>query len=53
MLATCDFDFGLPAATSANAKEVIGFSLCASDPKFADTTTIGPYAFTMGSGATT
>jgi branched-chain amino acid transport system substrate-binding protein len=50
VLATCDFDFGSPAATSANAKEVIGFSLCASDPKFADTTTIGPYAFTMGSG---
>ncbi len=50
IIATCDFDFGSPAATSANAKEVIGFSLCASDPKFADTTTIGPYAFSMGSG---
>ena len=50
VLATCDFDFGSPAATSANAAEVIGFSLCASDPKFADTTTIGPYAFSMGSG---
>lgn len=50
ILATCDFDFGSPAAQAANDAGVIGISLCASDPKFSDTETIGPLAFSMGTG---
>ena len=47
---TCDFDFGSPSAIAAAAASVPAISLCASDPKFADTKTIGPFAFTMGTG---
>jgi len=51
IIASCDFDYGSPAAISANAAQVSGISMCASDPKFADKTTIGEYAFTMGVGS--
>ena len=47
---TCDFDFGSPAAIAAAGENVPSISLCASDPKFADVKTIGPMAFTMGTG---
>ncbi len=51
IIASCDFDYGSPAAISANAGEVPGISMCASDPKFADKKTIGEYAFSMGVGS--
>ncbi len=51
IIASCDFDYGSPAAISANAAQVPGISMCASDPKFADLTTIGDFAFTMGVGS--
>ncbi|HEX2070025.1 MAG TPA: ABC transporter substrate-binding protein, partial [Thermoleophilaceae bacterium] len=51
IIASCDFDYGSPAAIAANAAEVPGISMCASDPKFADTKTIGEYAFSMGVGS--
>lgn len=47
---TCDFDFGSPSAIAAASQNVPSISLCASDPKFADKKTIGPFAFTMGTG---
>lgn len=50
LVVTCDFDFGSPAAITANGQGVPAISLCASDPKFADLTTIGPASFTMGTG---
>jgi branched-chain amino acid transport system substrate-binding protein len=51
IIASCDFDYGSPAAISAQAAKVPGISMCASDPKFADKKTIGDYAFTMGVGS--
>jgi branched-chain amino acid transport system substrate-binding protein len=51
IIASCDFDYGSPAAISAQARNVPGISMCASDPKFADRTTIGEYAFTLGVGS--
>lgn len=49
VLVTCDFDFGSPAAITAQAKGKIAFSLCAGDPKFG-VQGIGDLAFTMGNG---
>jgi len=51
IVASCDFDYGSPAAISAQAGKVPGISMCASDPKFADRKTIGEYAFTLGVGS--
>jgi branched-chain amino acid transport system substrate-binding protein len=51
IIASCDFDYGSPAAIAANSAEVPGISMCASDPKFADKKTIGEYAFSMGVGS--
>lgn len=47
---TCDFDYGSPAAITAQRHGVPAISLCASDPKFSDKTAIGDLAFTMGTG---
>lgn len=47
---TCDFDYGSPAAITAQRRGVPAISLCASDPKFSDKTAIGDLAFTMGTG---
>jgi branched-chain amino acid transport system substrate-binding protein len=44
MMVACDFDLGAPGAIKANAAHIPAFS-CASDPKFGDTKTVGPYAF--------
>ncbi len=49
VLVTCDFDFGSPAAITAQGKGKIAFSLCAGDPKFG-VQGIGDLAFTMGNG---
>lgn len=46
VIASCDFDYGAPAALTANAQKVIAFGTCAADPKF-DAFAIGPYAFSM------
>jgi len=51
IVASCDFDYGSPAAIAAQAAGVPGISLCASDPKFADTTTIGNMAFSFAPGS--
>ena len=46
---TCDFDFGSPAAITAQSRDKIAFSLCAGDPKFG-VQGIGDLAFSMGIG---
>jgi branched-chain amino acid transport system substrate-binding protein len=46
ILASCDFDFGSPAALVANQKKMPGMSTCAGDPKFG-AQGIGPYAYSM------
>ncbi len=46
VLTSCDFDFGGPAAITANAQNVIAFGTCAADPKY-DAFSLGPYAFSM------
>ncbi len=51
IVASCDFDYGSPAAIAAQGAGVPGISLCASDPKFADTRTIGDMAFSFAPGS--
>ncbi len=51
MIVSCDFDYGSPAAIVAQASDIPGISLCASDPKFADTKTIGKQAFSFAPGS--
>ena len=46
VVTSCDFDFGAPAALSANAKKVPAFATCAADPKFG-VQGIGKFAFSM------
>jgi len=46
ILASCDFDFGSPAALVANQRKMPGMSTCAGDPKFG-AQGIGPYAYSM------
>lgn len=51
MIVSCDFDYGSPAAIVAQSSKIPGISLCASDPKFADTKTIGNLAFSFAPGS--
>ena len=44
MVVTCDYDFGAPAALSADAEGMISFFLCAEDVK-AGIQGVGPYSF--------
>lgn len=53
ILTTCDFDYGSPAAFQARAKNVPAISLCASSPKNATPSIIGPDGFSMGTGSDT
>jgi branched-chain amino acid transport system substrate-binding protein len=46
VLASCDFDFGSPAAIVANSHHLVGMSTCAGDPKFG-AQGIGPYGYSM------
>ncbi|MGE3308274.1 MAG: ABC transporter substrate-binding protein [Rhizobiaceae bacterium] len=46
LIASCDYDFGGPAASEANDRGVVAFSLCAGDHKFG-VSGIGPFAYTM------
>jgi branched-chain amino acid transport system substrate-binding protein len=49
VIASCDFDFGGPAALIANGKGIPAFGTCAADPKFG-VQGIGKFAFTMATG---
>ena len=44
MVVSCDYDFGAPAALSADAEGMISFFLCAEDVK-AGIQGVGPYSF--------
>jgi branched-chain amino acid transport system substrate-binding protein len=47
IVASCDYDFGAPAARVAGQNKMIAISLCAGSPLFG-IEGIGPYAFSMG-----
>jgi len=49
VIASCDLDFGGPAAFTANNAGVVAFGTCAADPKFG-VQGIGRFAFTMATG---
>jgi branched-chain amino acid transport system substrate-binding protein len=51
VLVSCDFDYGSPAALTAQAAGKVTFSACAADPKFG-VQGIGPYAYTMSVSTT-
>jgi branched-chain amino acid transport system substrate-binding protein len=50
VIATCDFDYGAPAATVAQNHHVLAISLCASSSKFGPGG-IGDLAFSMGTSS--
>lgn len=50
IVTTCDFDFAAPAATVAQANGIPALSLCASDRKHYDLTTVGDLAFSPSPG---
>lgn len=50
IVTTCDFDFAAPAATVAQANGIPAISLCASDRKHYDLTTVGDLAFSPSPG---
>ncbi|WP_027134134.1 ABC transporter substrate-binding protein [Geminicoccus roseus] len=50
VFATCDYDYGAPAALQAQQAEVISVFLCAGDPK-AGVMGVGPYSFTSSNAA--
>jgi branched-chain amino acid transport system substrate-binding protein len=51
IIATCDFDFSFPAINAARGRNVPGIALCASSPKVATPTIVGPYGGSMGLGS--
>ena len=53
IVASCDFDFSLPALQVAQAAKVPGLALCASSPKSATPGIVGPQAGSMGQGSDT
>ncbi|HEX7158654.1 MAG TPA: ABC transporter substrate-binding protein [Edaphobacter sp.] len=50
LIASCDFDYGGPAALEAQKRGILAFSYCAGSLKFGPQG-IGPLAFTMGDPA--
>ncbi|WP_181706517.1 ABC transporter substrate-binding protein [Chthonobacter rhizosphaerae] len=52
VLAPCDFDFGSPASREAQAADLVGLSLCASDPLYSSWT-LGDKQFTLSMWNTT
>lgn len=47
----CDFDLSAPGAAIAQGAEMPAVSICAGDPKMADTTTLGDYVFSANTGS--
>lgn len=52
IIAPCDFDFGSPASREAQAADLVGVSLCASDPLYSSWT-LGDKQFTLSMWNTT
>ncbi|MEX1140928.1 MAG: ABC transporter substrate-binding protein [Thermoleophilaceae bacterium] len=50
LVITCDFDFSSPAAIAAAQAQVPAISGCGADPKLADVTTLGNFAYTAAAG---
>ena len=48
---TCDFDYSFPATNVAHQHKVPSLALCASSPKAATPSIVGPYAGSMGLGS--
>lgn len=51
LVTPCDFDLSAPGAAIAQSAEVPAVSICAGDPKMADTTTLGDYVFSANTGS--
>lgn len=51
LVTPCDFDLSAPAAAVAQSAEIPAISICAGDPKMADTTTLGDYIFSANTGS--
>jgi branched-chain amino acid transport system substrate-binding protein len=51
LITPCDFDLSAPAAIIAQTSGVPAVSICAGDPKMADTTTLGDYVFSANAGS--
>lgn len=47
----CDFDLSAPGATAAQSAKIPAISICAGDPKMANTTTLGDYVFSANAGS--
>ncbi|SNB71965.1 amino acid/amide ABC transporter substrate-binding protein, HAAT family [Arboricoccus pini] len=50
VFATCDYDFGAPAALQAQQAKIMSVFLCAGDPK-AGVMGVGPFSFTSSNAA--
>lgn len=51
LVTPCDFDLSAPGAAVAQGAEIPAVSICAGDPKMADTTTLGDYVFSANTGS--
>lgn len=51
LVTPCDFDLSAPGAAVAQGAGVPSVSICAGDPKMADTTTLGDYVFSANAGS--
>lgn len=51
LVTPCDFDLSAPGASVAQASEIPSVSICAGDPKMADTKTLGDYVFSANAGS--
>jgi branched-chain amino acid transport system substrate-binding protein len=51
LITPCDFDLSAPAAIIAQTSGIPAISICAGDPKMADTSTLGDYVFSANAGS--
>lgn len=51
LVTPCDFDLSAPGAAVAQAAKIPAISICAGDPKMADSTTLGDYVFSANAGS--
>jgi branched-chain amino acid transport system substrate-binding protein len=51
LVTPCDFDLSAPGASVAQASKIPSVSICAGDPKMADTKTLGDYVFSANAGS--
>lgn len=51
LVTPCDFDLSAPGASVAQAASIPAISICAGDPKMADTKTLGDYIFSGNTGS--